>query len=605
MMQFHRRRWFISGIVLTLALSVGWPVCAEQQPTETVAVAKTYNDAPFDYHIRLSAQRPQFRVYHVTYPSPVVTAVVQNNTVPADYYLPNGIKPGDAKRPAVICLHILDGNEPLTDLMCSVLAGRGDSGHRVQVALLRPARAGEGARSFGRTIPRCSSARSSRRARIFGGRSTCLASRPEIDADRIGITGISLGGIIAATAAGAEPRLHRAGLILSGGDLLTIIYHARETRPLAAMLQKLPEADRKEIEAKIAARDPLRFADGLRDTAREGRVLMLNAAEDEVIPRVCTEKLAQAIGISDRVVWFEGVGHYTAMANLPRALRMTADFFAQDLPPGAQPPAAPPAAKRTPLAQFTTLLEQAMAILSTEPAEGRCHVAALELSLAGRHLIEARLRFVRGPKGKFLLQGKLPEVGEVAMGQGRFPWLLAGGKTVLAGTKNPSDDHDPLRFVDPQNLTKLRVAGGLVGVVVMAPDTLRQWIAIEEDKAATGGRDSDGAAVQLPPQRMPPQQAGGIRITAKDGKKMPGEIRLKFEDDGRTPAEAVFDIAGVRGTLRFRGWQTNGVSNDAMFEPPEAITRRRSSNRTCIECLRRRSTSASIGPTEAAGPRRI
>ena len=89
-----------------------------------------------------------------------------------------------------------------------------------------------------------------------------LASRPEIDPERIGITGISLGGIIAATAAGAEPRLHRAGLILAGGDLLTIIYHARETRPLAAMLQKLPPQERADVEAKIAARDPLRFAAG-------------------------------------------------------------------------------------------------------------------------------------------------------------------------------------------------------------------------------------------------------------------------------------------------------------------------------------------------------
>ncbi len=58
--------------------------------------------------------------------------------------------------------------------------------------------------------------------------------------------------------------------------------------------------------------------------------------------------------------------------------------------------------------------------------------------VAGPSSDRGRLRYVRGPQGKFLLQGKLPEVGEVAMGQGRFPWLLAGGKTVLAGTKNPA-----------------------------------------------------------------------------------------------------------------------------------------------------------------------
>jgi hypothetical protein len=35
---------------------------------------------------------------------------------------------------------------------------------------------------------------------------------------------------------------------------------------------------------------------------------MINAAQDEVIPRQCTEKLAEALGIKDRVIWFEGLG---------------------------------------------------------------------------------------------------------------------------------------------------------------------------------------------------------------------------------------------------------------------------------------------------------
>ena len=102
------------------------------------------------------------------------------------------------------------------------------------------------------------------------------------------------------------------------------------------MIQKLPPPERAEVEAKIAAADPLHFAPALRDRAMQGRVLMINAGEDEVIPRECTVKLAEALGIADRVTWFDGLGHYTAMAELPRALRMTAEFFAQDLPEGAR-----------------------------------------------------------------------------------------------------------------------------------------------------------------------------------------------------------------------------------------------------------------------------
>ena len=51
------------------------------------------------------------------------------------------------------------------------------------------------------------------------------------------------------------------------------------------MIQKLPPPERAEVEAKIEAVDPLRFAPALRDRALAGKVLMINAAEDEVIPR--------------------------------------------------------------------------------------------------------------------------------------------------------------------------------------------------------------------------------------------------------------------------------------------------------------------------------
>ena len=35
----------------------------------------------------LLAEKAGYRVYRLTYPSPVVTPVEQNNTVPADYYV--------------------------------------------------------------------------------------------------------------------------------------------------------------------------------------------------------------------------------------------------------------------------------------------------------------------------------------------------------------------------------------------------------------------------------------------------------------------------------------------------------------------------------------
>ena len=54
--------------------------------------------------------------------------------------------------------------------------------------------------------------------------------------------------------------------------------------------------------------------------AREGRkVLMLNASNDEVIPRCCTDRLWESFG-RPPIVWYD-CGHYTAVLHMLDALR--------------------------------------------------------------------------------------------------------------------------------------------------------------------------------------------------------------------------------------------------------------------------------------------
>ena len=40
-------------------------------------------------------------------------------------------------------------------------------------------------------------------------------------------------------------------------------------------------------------------------------------ADDEIIPRRGTEKLAEALGIADRVVWIDGMEHNTFISGFP------------------------------------------------------------------------------------------------------------------------------------------------------------------------------------------------------------------------------------------------------------------------------------------------
>lgn len=536
--------------LLAAGILCSWqPAVAEQLP-QVVAVSRTCDNRPFEYRILDRTEKTGFIVYRLSYPSPVVTAVEQNNTVPAEYYVPAGIKPGDPKRPAVICLHILDGNLELVRLTCSVLASRGIPSILFLLPYYGPRALPEGPEAMARD-PRLFLSALDQALADVKRTVDVLASRPEVDGQRIGITGISLGGIVAATAAERDPRLHRAALILAGGDLHAIVHHARETRELSDLIRRLSQEQRTEVEAVIDSVDPLTRAGQLRDRAVQGQVLMVNAAEDEVIPPACTRKLSDRLGIADRVVWLDGLGHYTALAELPRIMQMTADFFAQDLPAGVAA-APPPAPKRTSLQVVVSLVQQIVGFLVSEPPAGRCHFADLGIAVTpkGEKTFEGRLLLIRGAQYRFKLQCKLPTIGEIAVGQGSYPWMASLNDTVFRGTKGATAaPGDPLAFAASEHLMKVRMLGGLVAGLGLAPDLLEQVATLHDE--------------------VSPEGHPVIRIDLK--KEAQGTVRLVLQADQKTPAQITFDVENVQGTISVRGWQPNTVAHDAMFDPPAGL----------------------------------
>jgi dienelactone hydrolase len=585
------------------ALADGVADAAAGDSWRTVAVGKTFDNEPFDYQIKFHSQRNGYRVYQIKYPSPVKTPLYQNNTIPADYYLPNDIIPGglsqfsghharmvgengtvpllpnSARRPAVICLHILDGNDALTDLVCSMLALRG-----VPAIMFRLPYYGERGLPEGPLVlardPKLFASAIAQAGQDLRRTIDVLASRPEVDADRIGVTGISLGGIIAATAAGGEPRINRAAFVLAGGDLMKIIHHARETRPLSKMILELPPAQRSDIEGKIAEVDPLRFASTLKEKARQGKVMMINSAEDEVIPRASTEKLAAAMEMSDRVVWIQGLGHYTSMAELPRVLKIIAEFFAQDLPPGTAPPVVEK--QSTPFQTLAGVLGQVATMLDTKPVAGRCHIIDLEVTIVPKDQKsqEGRFRLVRGSQGKFAFYCKFPTGAEISLGQNDHPWLATGAKEIYEGTENPGPAlKDPLELFTVKQVALLRMLAGVLNSVALAPDVLERVIVVKDE----GLIDS----VRV------------IRISSKE--KIPGSVRLELKSDGNpdrfTPQNLTFNIAGVEGSIKFADWKINAVAQDALFQPPANLPQRKV-DQSFLYTLFSTSLKFALGPGE-------
>jgi dienelactone hydrolase len=256
------------------------------------------------------------KVYHVRFPSPVETVCKENNTVHAEYYRPKG----EGRFPAVIVLDVTAGDQNLSRIIATHLANKGIAGLFVQMAYYGPRRpAGSDLRLLSPDVPHTIAAiRQSvldiRRA------SAWLENRPEIDPQRLGILGTSLGSFIGTLSAEMEPRLGRVAVLLGGGGLVDAYYDD----PRGAAFRKIWESlggTKERMKEIIAPVDPLTCAGNLKDR----KVLILAAKRDDIVPPRCAEALWESTG-KQKIVWFNCT-HYGAALYIVPALNHVAEHF--------------------------------------------------------------------------------------------------------------------------------------------------------------------------------------------------------------------------------------------------------------------------------------
>lgn len=297
----------------------------EHATGETAAWLKAF-DHPvetFAYTTSTISEDETTRVVSVTYPSPMVTPFPENNVVPAELYLPkHPAADADGRMPAAIVLDILDGRAILPRMTARVLASRGVAAFYFSMPYYN-ARRPPGKAHFKTldqdprqylTPPLRQTVMDARRAKAI------LASLPQVDPKRIGITGISLGGIMTSLVAGVDGQFYRVAPVMAGGDLATLTFHAREMRDLRQLLER-HQIDRDAAAKIIEPVDPLTFASRVDPKT----CLMINASQDEVIPRSATMELWEKFG-KPTLLWMP-TGHYSAALFLPNAQQKVADFM--------------------------------------------------------------------------------------------------------------------------------------------------------------------------------------------------------------------------------------------------------------------------------------
>jgi len=152
-----------------------------------------------------------------------------------------------------------------------------------------------------------------------------LVEQAEVDSDKIGCLGLSLGGIKAGIISAVDERIKCTVMGLAGGSMADIALESKEKDVREYMgrwveMGVSPEALRIELSDKLVT-DPVALGEYI--DARN--VLMYIAAFDRIVPRKCGDNLRQAMGKPEVVYLCSG--HFSSLLYLPYAERSSLSFF--------------------------------------------------------------------------------------------------------------------------------------------------------------------------------------------------------------------------------------------------------------------------------------
>lgn len=260
---------------------------------------------------------PQPEPEVVELPSSVTTGDPAVDTIHMEWYAPQHLAIG-AKAPAIIALHSLGGDINVPRGFARYFAQRG-IGAAVMELPYHFHRAIPGVSPASRFVSRDSAVVALSWQQSYADVSsvlTWLEARPDVDPNRLGATGISLGAITIHGAMGQDPRIKAAVTFVGGGDFPYIYKNSTLLDPFGGKRKVTPED-----EAVLKPVDPITFA----SVNRPRRVLMIQGARDLVIPPYASKELWNALG-RPPIRWVD-CGHFGFNLALPQAHRAAISFL--------------------------------------------------------------------------------------------------------------------------------------------------------------------------------------------------------------------------------------------------------------------------------------
>lgn len=157
-----------------------------------------------------------------------------------------------------------------------------------------------------------------------------VETRPELDNQRIGVFGVSMGGIKAALLSGLDMRIKSSVIALAAGDIAYVLTNSTESHIKKRRSQLLAERQITEQQlylelSQSIKTDPINYAQYI----NANNTLMILASFDQVVPFEQGQRLKEKIGDPETIYLFSG--HYSAILYLPYVQYQSRHFFDEKL----------------------------------------------------------------------------------------------------------------------------------------------------------------------------------------------------------------------------------------------------------------------------------
>ena len=289
-----RKIKIITACIFSLLIFACCFLYAAEEQTEKLLERYNYDrNLPLNAEENLKFEQGPFKAYLVYYDS------VNGERVPALLTIPNK---GTPPFPCVIVQHGYGGDKTFALILAGSLTNKGYATIAID-AEYHGEREVKGKDIFSVDIESDAAALLQT---VIDLRRTVdyLQTRKDIDPNRIGYIGVSMGGFLGSVFCGVEQRAKTCILVVAGGNWKLVVRNS-QIEPAIAMRKYAKEHNLSvdEMAGKMDFVDPVNFI-GL---ISPRPVLFLNGKEDTIVPPVSTEALYAAAKEPKKIIWYNRV----------------------------------------------------------------------------------------------------------------------------------------------------------------------------------------------------------------------------------------------------------------------------------------------------------